>query len=251
MTELLQIKEISHLLEEKQQFCELCQFEQKTKQECKAYKKQMDDFRLTTHCASVDNLIDLQCLRTHESDTTEKRMQEVETSWLNRDEKIHTLSGLHKENKNIYEREMEGYAYIDWDKPFPFIKNIDVERICEALHKKATPLVNANIVRTHQEQNTSYLYYTDHSLWVKSTKNKEIKLPFGATMECSTHIASKLALFHILKWDENIITGLTDISALTEQPQLQHSEPETNISSTNADIHQNTIEDISYEEVEM
>ncbi len=247
---LLQIKRISELLEEKEQYRELRRFEKKTKEECKGYKKQMEHFRLTTHCTSVDYLIDLQRLRAYESETADKRMHEVETNWLNRDEKVHTLSGLYEENKNMYEMEMTGYTFIDWEKPFCFIKDIDVERVCKKLHDKAIPLVNACIVRTHQEQNTTYLYYTDHSLWAKITKDKDIELPYGATMECSTHIASKLALFHILKWDENIIAGLTDISPLSEQPRLQNMEQSNDIPNSNSDTPQNTVEDISYEEVE-
>ncbi len=246
---LLQIKRLSELLAEKEQYRELCRFEKKTKEECKDYKKQMDHFRLTTHCASVDNLIDLQRLRAYESNTAAGRMHEVESRWLKRDEKVHTLGGLHEENKKAYEYEMKEYTYINWEKPFPFIKNIDVKKVCETLHSKATPLVNACIVRTHQEQNTSYLYYTDHSSWVKGTKDKEIELSYGATMECSTHIASKLALFHILKWDENIITGLTDISTLSEHPRLHHSEQGTDISAQNYDNSHNTIEDVPYEEI--
>ena len=247
---LLQIKKISDLLAEKKCFRELCLFEQKTKQECKEYKKQMDDFRLTTHCASVDNLIDLQYLRAYESDTAAGRMHEVENRWLNRDEEVHTLNGLHEEKEKAYEREMKGYTYINWEKPFPFTKNIDVKKVCETLHAKATPLVNACIVQTHQEQNTSYLYYTDHSSWVNSTKNKEIELPYGATMECSTHIASKLALFHILQWDENIITGLTDISTLSERPSLHHSEQGTDTPIPSSDNFPNIVEDVPYEEIE-
>ncbi len=247
---LLQIKRISELLEEKEQYRELCRFEKKTKEECKDYKKQMEHFLLTSHCTSVDYLIDLQRLRTYECETADKRMHEVETNWLNREEKVHTLSGLHEENNNMYEKEMTGYTFIDWENPLRFIKDIDVERVCKKLHDKATPLVNSCIVRTHQEQNTTYLYYTDHSLWAEKTKDKDIELPYGATMECSTHIASKLALFHILKWDENIIAGLTDISPLSEQPRLQNMEQANDIPNSNSDTPQNTVEDISYEEVE-
>lgn len=246
-TVLLQIKQISQLLAEKQQFRKLCDFEQKTQQECKDYKQQMDNFRLTVHCKSVDNLIDLQQLRDYESGTAAKRMQEVEQNWLKRDEKIHTLSGLYEENKKTYETDMLSYEYIHWDKPFPFTKDIDVEEVCKALQDKATPLVNALIVRSHQEQNTTYLYYTDHSSWEKSVKNKEIDLPYGAAIEYSTHIASKLALFHILKWDENIIKGLTDINELNEQPSLNTPDNGSDLSDVNSN---DSIEDVPYEEIE-
>ncbi len=213
------ITSIAKLQNEKTQYKRLCNYIEQVENEIKDYQKQMDDFRLTTHSKSVDNLIILKTLKDYQSDQALQHIDTVILRW--RDIKNGTLGDLMQEMKKECANDVIAYKYINWEYPFPFVnKDIDIKNLAIELNKRAIPFVQTYTTRPVKENLTSYIYYHDREEWkrrteeIDSTMKEYIVMPSGTSTELSTHIESKFCMFQILQMDKDIINGLTDLHTI-------------------------------------
>lgn len=201
---------IANLLRQKEQYKALCTFEDSLKQDVKQAQKEMDDFRLTSHCSSYSSLIDEDKLKQYQRTTAQTHLDTIIRSWQNREER--NLKTLYDEAKQECTKELLQFKYINWDTPAPFIKkDIDMANLTTHLAKMSIPWVNSLVIRPEKKNSTTCTFYTDYEKWKQLTDDKQINLPYNTTLELSSHISSKIAIFQILQWDEHIKEGLTDI----------------------------------------
>lgn len=200
---------IADLLRQKEQYKALCAFEDSLKQAVKQKQKEMDDFMLTSHCASYSSLIDVDKLKQYQRTTAQKHFDTIILSWKNREER--NLKTLYDETEQECTKELSQFKYINWNAPAPFIeKDIDIADITTHLVEKSIPWVNSLVIRSEKENSTTYTFYTDYEKWKQLIEDKQIELPSNTTLELSSHISSKIVIFQILQWDEHIKKGLTD-----------------------------------------
>ena len=209
---LEQIRQIPTLQKEKEQYQALCAFEEKIQNELKEYQKLKEDFKLTTHASSYDNLIDKRSLKKTQEDSSSIHISSIIQNWFALDEDLQNLNHLYEAMQSECDSELEPYHYIHWDSPAPFVKkNIDIEKLSQRLLQGSLPLVNTETHRATKENLTSVYYYFDREEWEGCIINELIKLPIDTMHQLSTHIESKYAIFQILQWEEDIISGLTDM----------------------------------------
>lgn len=208
---LEQINSITGLLKQKEQYRSLCAFEESLQKEVEQQENNMNDFCLTSHCASYGSLIDVEKLKEYQSQTSAVHINTIIKNWECLETKKCNLSALYNETKAECNRELAEFTYIHWDSPAPFVKkDINIEIVCSDLKDRSIPWVNSLVVRAEQENNTTFTFYADNEKWYQAANDKQVDLPCGTTMEKSTHISSKIVIFQILQWDEHIIDGLTD-----------------------------------------
>lgn len=204
------INSIANLLRQKEQYKALCTFEDSLKQTVKQRQKEMEDFRLSSHCSSYSSLIDVDKLKQYQQVTAQTHLDSIIQSWNNREER--NLKTLYEDTEQECNKELLQFHYINWENPAPFIKkDIDIANITAHLAKISIPWVNSLVIRSEKENNTTYTFYTDYEKWKQLTEDKQVDLPYNTTLELSSHISSKIAIFQILQWDEHIKEGLTDI----------------------------------------
>lgn len=206
------IVSIRGLLEQKQKYQALCTFEERLIEESKQLEQNMSDFKLTSHCSSYGSLIDVEKLKQYQHKTSSLHMDSIIRHWNELEDKMRNLDALYTETNKECTQEVAEFHYINWDNPAAFVKtDIDVEDVCQNLKDLSIPLVNSLVIRPEQENNTTYTYYTDSETWFQLVANKQVTLQSSCTMELSMHLASKIAIFQILQWDDYIRKGLTDI----------------------------------------
>ena len=211
------INSIATLLKEKERYCNLCEYIKQVELEVEDYQRQIDDFRLTTHSKSVDNLINLKSLKDYQSQQADNHIDVVINKW--REFKDGTLSDLMQECDKECAKDVTQYKYIDWDYPFVFVnKDIDISNLAQELNKVAIPFIQTYTTRSTQENLTTYCYYHDREEWKQQINDlKSINMPSDTTTELSTHIESKFCMFQILQMDNEIIKGLTDLHAIENE----------------------------------
>lgn len=183
-------------------------------------KKELDrkndaikNFRLTTHCTSIDNLIDLDRLRECHNKGKESRIKKVVDSWRKLNKDSQTMESLQEALDEQTKWDLYNFYYIKWDDQFEFIKQIDLTSVCRRLVKESQPFVNYYYTLTPTEPNNiSYYFYTDNEDWNKAIGNGKVDLGNNnkASSILSTHICSKLCMFQFLQMSKDIIDGLTD-----------------------------------------
>ena len=209
---LEQIRQIPTLQKEKEQYKALCDFEKKIESELEEYRALKEEFKLTTHASSYDNLIDKKSLKKTQEESSNIHFSSIIQNWFALEEGKQDLQHLYETMQSECDYELEPYHYIHWDSPAPFVKkNIDIERLSQRLLRGSLPLVNTETHRATKENLTSVYYYFDREEWESRIANELIKLPIDTMHQLSTHIESKYAIFQILQWEEDIINGLTDM----------------------------------------
>lgn len=126
--------------------------------ELASLNEDIHNFKLTTHCSSVDNLIDLNKLKEFHQSGRETRIKKIIEQWNLRDEKERTYEVLFEEFKENTKWEVFGFYYIDWSEPFDFIKNIELPKVCEALKRRSQPFVNTYTLEPNAENLTSFVF---------------------------------------------------------------------------------------------
>ena len=179
--------------------------------EIEDYQRQIDEFCLTTHSKSVDNLINLKSLKDYQSQQADNHIDVVINKW--RKIMNGTLNDLMQECDKECATDVSQYKYINWDDPFVFVnKDIDISNLAQELHKVAIPFIQTYTTRPTQENLTTYCYYHDREEWKQQINDlKSINMPSDTTTELSTHIESKFCMFQILQMDKEIIDGLADL----------------------------------------
>ncbi len=208
---LEQVLSITNLQKQKEQYRSLCAFKDSLQKEIKQQEQNMGSFLLTSHCASYDSLIDLTKLKEYQAQTSNAHIAAIIEQWEKLEPKKRNLYALYDETKVECNRELAEFTYIHWDSPAPFVKKeLDIKSVYTELNNMSIPWINSLVIRTEQENNTTFTFYTDNERWLQDVNNKHVELPNNTTMEKSTHISSKMAIFQILQWDKHIIAGLTD-----------------------------------------
>lgn len=180
--------------------------------ELASLNEDIHNFKLTTHCSSVDNLIDLNKLKEFHQSGRETRIKKIIEQWNLRDEKERTYEVLFEEFKENTKWEVFGFYYIDWSEPFDFIKNIELPKVCEALKRRSQPFVNTYTLEPNAENLTSFVFYTDNENWYEYFTQKKVMLKDNNKVSCtlSHHICSKICMLQFLQMSHELIDGLVD-----------------------------------------
>ena len=99
------------------------------------------------------------------------------------------------------------FEFVDWEKPFPFVKKIDLKQVVEKLQAHSTPIVN-----TARTVTDMALDYTTQILYLSDEKLKKELDGFGVNSVCSDKIESKICVFSFLRLEIDYIKGLADLS---------------------------------------
>lgn len=180
--------------------------------ELASLNEDIHNFKLTSHCSSVDNLIDLNKLKEFHQSGREIRIKKTIEQWNLRDEKERTYDALFEELKERTKWDLFGFYYIDWSEPFDFIKNIELPKVCEALKRRSQPFVNTYTLEPNAENLTSFVFYTDNENWHEDITQKKVTLKDNSKVSCtlSHHICSKICMFQFLQMSHELIDGLVD-----------------------------------------
>lgn len=170
------------------------------------------NFKLTVHCSSVDNLIDLDKLKEFHQSGRDSRMSKIVELWNRRDEEERTYDALFDGLKEKTKWDVFGFYYINWSEPFDFIKAIDLSKVCEALKRRSQPFVNTYTLGPNAENLTSYIFYTDNERWQDDLSQKRVHLKDDNKVSSifSRHICSKICMFQFLQMSHELIEGLVD-----------------------------------------
>lgn len=180
--------------------------------ELASLNEDIHNFKLTSHCSSVDNLIDLNKLKEFHQSGREIRIKKTIEQWNLRDEKERTYDALFEELKERTKWDLFGFYYIDWSEPFDFIKTIELPKVCEALRRRSQPFVNTYTLEPNAENLTSFVFYTDNENWHEDITQKKVTLKDNNKVSCtlSHHICSKICMFQFLQMSHELIDGLVD-----------------------------------------
>lgn len=172
----------------------------------------IQNFKLTVHCTSVDNLIDLNKLKEFHQSGRDIRLSKIVEQWNQRKEEGRTYDAFFEELKERTKWDVFGFYYINWSEPFDFIKDIDLPKICESLKRRSQPFVNTYTLGANAENLTSYIFYTDNERWQKDLVQKRVTLQDDNKVSStfSHHICSKICMFQFLQMSHELIEGLVD-----------------------------------------
>ena len=170
------------------------------------------NFKLTVHCSSVDNLIDLDKLKEFHKSGRDSRLNKIVEQWNSLDEESKTYDAFFEELKEKTKWDVFGFYYINWSDPFDFIKDIDLPIVCEALRRRSQPFVNTYTLGPNAENLTSYIFYTDNERWQEDLSQKRVTLKDDNKVSStfSHHICSKICMFQFLQMSHELIDGLVD-----------------------------------------
>ena len=170
------------------------------------------NFKLTVHCSSVDNLIDLDKLKEFHQLGRDTRLNKIVEQWKHRDDEERTYGAFFEELKEKTKWDVFGFYYINWSEPFDFIKSIDLPKVCEALKRRSQPFVNTYTLGPNAENLTSYIFYTDNERWQEDLSQKRVTLKDDNKVSStfSHHICSKICMFQFLQMSHELIEGLVD-----------------------------------------
>lgn len=181
------------------------------KQDLELSQKAIKEFRLTTHCSSVDNLIDIDKLKQVHDEGKDNRIKVIVKRWNERRKETRSLNSTKDDLAEIVKWEVFGFYYIKWKKPFKFIKNIDISNVCKNLKKKSQPFVNTYTLSPNADNLTSFCLYTDNPEWKEVITNGKANLdPCQISVTLSNHICSKICMFQFLQMSHELIDGLVD-----------------------------------------
>ena len=170
------------------------------------------NFKLTVHCSSVDNLIDLDKLQEFYQSERDTCLSKIVEQWCLRNDEERTYDAFFDELKEKIKQDVFSFYYINWSEPFDFIKPIDLHRVCESLKRKSQPFVNTYTLGPNAENLTSFVFYTDNERWCEDIAQKRVTLKDNNKVSCtlSHHICSKICMFQFLQMSHDLIEGLVD-----------------------------------------
>lgn len=206
------IVSISDMCSKREDYCRLKEKVNSMREEVLNLNDKIDNFKLTIHSASVDSLIDLDKLKESHQLGRDTRLDKIVKEWEKLDEDKRTYDVLFDELKKKTKWDLFGFYYIDWSKPFDFIKDINLPNVCESLKRKSQPYVNTYTLGPNAENLTSYIFYTDNERWQEDLTQKRVTLNDDNKVSCtlSHHICSKICMFQFLLMSQELINGLVD-----------------------------------------
>lgn len=206
------IASISEMYSKRKDYYRLKEKVNSMREEVANLNDDIHNFRLTVHCSSVDNLIDLDKLKEFHQSGLDSRLTKIVEQWNRLDEERKTYDALFDELKEKTKWDVFGFYYINWSEPFDFIKDIDLPKVCEALKRRSQPFVNTYTLGPNAENLTSYIFYTDNERWQEDLSQKRVALKDNNKVSStfSHHICSKICMFQFLQMSHELIEGLVD-----------------------------------------
>ena len=206
------IASISEMYSKRKDYYRLKEKVNSMREEVANLNDDIHNFRLTVHCSSVDNLIDLDKLKEFHQSGLDSRLTKIVEQWSRLDEERKTYDAFFDELKEKTKWDVFGFYYINWSEPFDFIKDIDLPKVCEALKRRSQPFVNTYTLGPNAENLTSYIFYTDNERWEEDLSQKRVALKDNNKVSStfSHHICSKICMFQFLQMSHELIEGLVD-----------------------------------------
>lgn len=206
------IASISEMYSKREDYCRFKEKVNSMREEVESLNDEINNFKLTVHCSSVDNLIDLDKLKEFHQSGRDTRLSKIVEQWNRLEENKKTYDALFEELKEKTKWDVFGFYYINWSEPFDFIKDIDLSKVCEALKRKSQPFVNTYTLGPNAENLTSYIFYTDNEHWQEELSQKRVTLKDDNKVSStfSHHICSKICMFQFLQMSHELIEGLVD-----------------------------------------
>ena len=206
------IASISEMYSKRKDYYRLKEKVNSMRSEVASLNDNIHNFKLTVHCSSVDNLIDLEKLKEFHQSERDTRLNKIVEQWNLRDDEEKTYDAFFDELKEKTKWDVFGFYYINWAEPFDFIKSIDLPKVCEALKRKSQPFVNTYTLGPNAENLTSYIFYTDNERWQEDLSQKRVTLKDDNKVSStfSRHICSKICMFQFLQMSHELIEGLVD-----------------------------------------
>lgn len=216
------IASIPVLYSEREQYLTLKAQAKKMQEEVAAYNEELRQFKLTSHCSSVDNLVDLDRLIAFHQKALTMRTSKIVDKWSTRCDNDRHYDALFEDLKDYLKWEKFNFYYINWEEPFDFIKHFDhnmLTQICDRLIRCSQPFVNTYTLSANAANLTSYIFYTDNPEWSEAINQKRISLKEDNKLLCtmSRHICSKICMFQFLQMSKQHIDGLVDCYCNTEK----------------------------------
>jgi len=169
---------------------------------------ELHEFILTSHCSSVDNLIDMDKLKACHQNGLADRISYFAAQWNeSEDKRWETLEKILNER---IKWELYDFYYIKWNRPFEFLKDINLTAVCKRIKAKSQPFVNTYSLATCAEDLTSYYFYSDNQNWVNEINGGSVDVNVQTSALFSSHICSKLCMFQFLQLTQDLISGLVD-----------------------------------------
>lgn len=200
-------KKLKKLLEEKENFEKLQNKIKDLEGKVRKIQRQIDDFSLTWHCASYDTLVDVEALKKYRMDNKIEFVSEICDEWSDIAESERKEAALYELRVEKTRLKIKKFEFVDWEKPFPFVKKIDLKQVVEKLQAHSTPIVN-----TARTVTDMALDYTTQILYLSDEKLKKELDGFGVNSVCSDKIESKICVFSFLRLEIDYIKGLADLS---------------------------------------
>ena len=206
------IASISEMYSKRNDYYRLKEKVSSMRSELASLNDDIHNFKLTVHCSSVDNLIDLDKLKEFHQSGHDNRLNKIVEQWNQRNDESRTYDAFFEELKEKTKWEVYGFYYINWSDPFEFIKDIDLPKVCEALKRRSQPFVNTYTLGPNAENLTSYIFYTDNERWQEDLSQKRVTLKDDNKVSStfSHHICSKICMFQFLQMSHELIDGLVD-----------------------------------------
>ena len=206
------IASISEMYAKREDYCQLKKQVNSMREEVAGLNDEIHNFKLTVHCSSVDNLINLGKLKELHQLGTDTRLSKIVEQWNRLGEEDKTYNAFFVELKEKTKWDVFGFYYINWSDPFDFIKDINLPKVCEVLKRKSQPFVNTYTLGPNAEDLTSYIFYTDNERWYEDLNQKKVILKDENKVSStfSHHICSKICMFQFLQMSHELIEGLVD-----------------------------------------
>lgn len=214
-TILQPLKEITKMQKERYLYLAFKQNVESLIEQEKELRKEIDNFKLTDHCKSVDVMIDLKLLKEYQSSLKINNLKSIVEKWklVNKDEQTKTY--LFDCQKDYTKLQMLKYQFIDWSNPFPFIKDKTDELavLGNQLLAYSSVFANYNVIRDSPENLTCLHLYSDSVKYVDPYLNRQVDMKNKNSIQAikSNHIASKVSMMQVLKMDEKVWNGLVDL----------------------------------------
>lgn len=208
------ILSISQMCSEREDYNSLKKYIYKLREKRDNLDKEIKNYKLTTHCSSVDSLIDLDKLKIYHSNGKNDRISRTLKKWMKREDNEKSYNTLLEDFKEITKWDLFDFYYVKWDNKFDFIKDVNIDDVCKRLMNKSIPFVNTYTLDAYAENLTSYYFYSDNKEWIKSLNNGNVHLCNSNKISSveSKHICSKICMFQFLQMNKELIEGLVDLN---------------------------------------
>ena len=185
-------------------------------------KEECDNFKLTWHSNHHYPLINLDELKKTQSLTSEERIKKGISDWKKEEAEPTKASLVSLIEIGSAEYTRHEFPFIDWEDPFPFVKDISdddvMAGICNKLQVKAAPFVAYNLSSGIEENRVNRFLFSDRPNFADEIEDIREKLNHGNEISTakSVHIASKICMLEILPLDKDILDNLVDLQENNE-----------------------------------